>query len=304
MTENWDEARLQRYIDDEVPESLKLEYKRGIVLSKDAKKNPKWMEAFTKDVSAIANSAGGILIYGIAEEDDVPTEFSPVDKTEFSRERLDQVISSNIQPRIDGLIIYPIQLSSHENHVAYVVKIPQSDTAHQASDNRYHKRLNTTITAMAHYEIVDVMGRSKHPNIELEFLLSKEARIYIEGLFPNESRPEPRHRLHIKISNIGRKTAHHYVLNVYVPSSCFKATPAGTNIQTIDGTQFIRWQTTNYIKDHWEPLLPSLNKEWIILMNNFNNEHHQHDNIIWECYADEAVPKISKQTFGLMKRKE
>lgn len=167
--QTWNEAQLQRFIDDEVPESLSLEYKRGTVLSKNAKKNPKWLEELTKDISALANSAGGLLVYGIAEKDDKPTEFAPVDKTDFSRETLDQIIASNVKPRIDGLTIHPVALSSGDNDVAYVIDIPQSNTAHQAYDKRYHKRLNTTTAWMEDYEIRDVMGRGEHPKIDLEF---------------------------------------------------------------------------------------------------------------------------------------
>ena len=102
----------------------------------------------TKDVSAMANSAGGLIIYGIREFDDkakrhLPEKIDPIDRTLFSREWLEQVIN-NIRPRIDKLRITPVPVdpNAHPNSVVYVVEIPRSITAHQDSDLRYYRRYN------------------------------------------------------------------------------------------------------------------------------------------------------------------
>src|SRR5687767_3949320 len=122
----WNEAEIQRYIDDEEEESLELDYKAADALAKtDGKKTE-----MTKDVSATANSAGGIIIYGLREH---PTarhkveKFDPIDRTQFSKEWLEHVIN-NIRPRLTNVIIHPVTLASGANHVAYVVEIPQSNT--------------------------------------------------------------------------------------------------------------------------------------------------------------------------------
>src|SRR2546429_6128711 len=107
------EADLKALIDGRVEESLTLEYKRATALSrKDRDK-----DEITKDVSAFANSAGGILIYGIAEGTSetkhLPVAVSPIDRREFTREWLDQ-LCGRIQPRIDGLKITAIPLTSDD----------------------------------------------------------------------------------------------------------------------------------------------------------------------------------------------
>src|SRR5688572_4036475 len=98
MTETWDEARLMQYITDGIEESLNLDYKAAASLSRDDKKKIE----ITKDVSAMANSAGGVIIYGISEFQDkarshLPEKLDPVDRTLISKEWLEQVIS-NIRP--------------------------------------------------------------------------------------------------------------------------------------------------------------------------------------------------------------
>ena len=59
----WNLDQLQQLIRDNVEESLSLEYKSA---GSFAKSDGKRAEV-VKDVSAFANSSGGVLIYGIAE---------------------------------------------------------------------------------------------------------------------------------------------------------------------------------------------------------------------------------------------
>jgi hypothetical protein len=169
MLTKWNQAELQRHINDGVEESLTLDYKAGDALgTSDGKK-----KEITKDVSAFANSAGGIIIYGIKEDDEedkkhLPEKFAPIDRTQFSKEWLEQVINT-IQPRISGIIIHPVALSTGFNDVAYVVEIPQSTTAHQARDWRYYKRFNFESVPMNDYEVKDVMRRRTLPEVTVEF---------------------------------------------------------------------------------------------------------------------------------------
>lgn len=54
---------LQKLIQNEIEESTVLEYKGSF-----AKQNPKWKEELAKDISALANSNGGTIIFGIREK--------------------------------------------------------------------------------------------------------------------------------------------------------------------------------------------------------------------------------------------
>jgi hypothetical protein len=168
MAREWNKARLLRYIEEGIEESLLLDYKAGDALIKG---NGRAKE-IAKDVSAMANSAGGIIIYGIAEHAEYdlrhrPAGFSPVDRRHCSKETLEQIISSNIQPRISGIKIYPVPLDGSPSQVAYVVSIPQSDTVHQVTGHkRYYKRFNFESVPMEDYEIRDVLNRAARPDLE------------------------------------------------------------------------------------------------------------------------------------------
>src|SRR5450759_2840615 len=98
----WDENDLLGLIQNQTKESIELDYNKCDSLQKtDGKKNE-----LSKDVSAFANSAGGTLVYGIVENGHVPTGLDVgYDPTDITKEWVDQVINSNIHPRIDGVLI-------------------------------------------------------------------------------------------------------------------------------------------------------------------------------------------------------
>jgi hypothetical protein len=177
MLLNFTEAELTQMILSQVEENLHLDYKgAGSLALTDGKK-----KEIAKDISAFANSDGGIVIYGIREFDDdlrrhLPERLDPIDRNNISKEWLEQVINSNIQPKIENLTIHPITLSSSINHVVYVIKIPKSNTAHQASDKKYYKRYNFESVAMEDYEIKDIINRLSSPQLSL--VLNPELTTY------------------------------------------------------------------------------------------------------------------------------
>lgn len=164
--EDIDEEQLYAMIQDGAQESLTLDYKRSAALDKTEGKKSE----LSKDVSAFANSAGGRIIYGIVEQDHLPISIDDgVDPNVISREWLEQVIESKIQPRVQGLKIKPVLLKS--GRTLYVVDIPQATSLapHQASDHRYYRRANFRSVPMEDYEIRDVLRRSSTGNPYLRF---------------------------------------------------------------------------------------------------------------------------------------
>ena len=165
---DWQEDDIQDLIREQRPEDLSLEYKRSDALTKTDEKKSE----ITKDVSAMANSAGGVIIYGIDEQklSKGPIKLdSGVDPDEISREWLEQVIDSGIRRKVGSLRINPVRISSTGRPV-YVVSVPQSNWApHMARDHRYYKRLGTTTTMMEEYEVRDVARRLESPDLHLDF---------------------------------------------------------------------------------------------------------------------------------------
>ncbi|MDK2742125.1 MAG: ATP-binding protein [Nitrospira sp. BO4] len=199
----WTEDNLLSLIRDAVEERLDLEYKRCGALQRDDKK----IQELSKDVSALANSTGGTIVYGMVEDGHLPKTIDEgFDPADISKEWLAQVILGNISPPLQGVTIHPVHLRSHSRgRYAYVVSVPQSTTAHQAKDKRYYRRYNTINVPMGDHEIRDIMNRQKHPALVPRF---------------NVTRMTDRYKLTVSLVNKGQVRAQHVKLVFSLPKTC------------------------------------------------------------------------------------
>ncbi len=145
---------VQRLVTNQVPESIYLDYKASAALA------VKKREELAKDVSAFANSDGGILVYGVTED---PTTHLPLAldsgvDPQWNRERLEQILCDNISPHIEGIAIKEFRLSN--GNLVICIVVPYSfQGPHQASNHKYYKRFNFSSFAMEHYEVEDCRAR-------------------------------------------------------------------------------------------------------------------------------------------------
>jgi Putative DNA-binding domain len=202
----WDIARLNLMISSKIEENASLEYKAAGAFNDTDKKKRDVRTEITKDVSAMANSSGGIIIYGMAEcKDDakrhLPERIDPITRSQFSKEWLEHVIS-NIEPRIASLLIIPIEIPTNPDHVVYIVQIPKSTTAHQALDLKYYRRYNFEAVAMSDSEIRDVMNRQQFPTLSVSAALA----FYGKG-----------GALHFEIHNTGDVLARYFAAIIHTP---------------------------------------------------------------------------------------
>jgi predicted HTH transcriptional regulator len=91
------EADPQSLINDSVPESKRIEYKRELP---DASEQGK--VKFLKSVTAFANTQGGDLIYGMEAEDGIPKQLQPLSMLSIDQvlQRLEQLCASGTDPRL------------------------------------------------------------------------------------------------------------------------------------------------------------------------------------------------------------
>ncbi len=144
---------IEQMVRNQVQENIHLDYKDSRAVRKDAR------DAFAKDISAFANSDGGVIVYGVQEIDHLPIALDQgVDDNEISREWIEAAILTGITPRIDDVRILPIVLAPGRS--LYVIEVAKSFRGpHQASDKRYYKRHNFKSVPMEDYEIADVRNR-------------------------------------------------------------------------------------------------------------------------------------------------
>jgi hypothetical protein len=198
---------LDRLIKDQVMENLTLDYKQSLDLQRDEKKK----EKLCVEITSFANSAGGQVVYGIKEDKHYPVEID--EGADVSKEWIEQVIDSNVQPRIEGLIVHPIKLSKGWG---YCVDIPPATTRapHQAPDGRYYKRQNFQSVRMEDYEIRDVLKRSTTPDLDVQ-LTFEHGRNTCEPQFSDRNVSNP-FMLVIRTVNRSSQPAFHAFIEVLI----------------------------------------------------------------------------------------
>lgn len=331
MTTSWDQKRIQQYIDDKIQESLTLDYKAAEALQKKDEKR----KEITKDVSAMANSAGGIIIYGVREyksEDSsfFPEIIDPVDQSLYTKELLQQVINT-IRPKLDGVIITPVQIGIDTKTIVYIVEIQQSTTAHQASDYRYYKRYNSLSIPMEDYEIRDVMGRLKNPEFEVTFRISKNEYDQVYGgnpyglnmlNTPKKTKHIIEYSLEINAKNISSVVTNYIIAFFKMPSiliseddKIYEGIKEESDIKTITyersntvrdivDTKFMGIEggcINKYGPSRYDPILPKLGINWSIDLDKKYEDLIKQDLVLkWEIYADNANPAIGEIKFNEM----
>src|ERR1700730_11856758 len=157
---SWEEKDLDDLFNGAIMESLTLEYKDSRALGNTDNQKK---EIF-KDISAFANSAGGIIIYGMKESGHLPAGTDDgVDPSKVTREWLENILTANVYPKIADLLVKQIPLTSKgTGTVAYVIEVGQatSRAPHQGPEHKYYKRYNFKAEPMQDYEVRDLMRRS------------------------------------------------------------------------------------------------------------------------------------------------
>lgn len=146
---------IQSLIADEIQESIHLDYKEARAVGKTDKQK----FDFAKDVSAFANSDGGVLVYGIKEKGHLPVAVTGIEHSKFTREFFEQTIRTNISQPSPNFTV--VQIPINEQESVYSIKVEKSyGTPHQCKENKiFYKRHNFESIPMESYEIDDVRNR-------------------------------------------------------------------------------------------------------------------------------------------------
>jgi hypothetical protein len=237
---------LQRLVDEGLEESLVLDYKSSPSLARESKR----IDELCKDVSAMANSAGGQIIYGIKEDKKTHKPClidTGVSDPKLTREWIEQIILSKVQPRIQKLSIERIPLDKTKTHSAFVLAVePTTIGAHQAPDKKYYKRFELSSVPMEDYEIRDISRRAVTPDLFITLSLPQGNTAPVEPLYGQDhSKPVP---LIARIANRSIAPAYYTIVTIGLDTSLIVTSdPAFNNIGTFtepDGHRlnFFRYQ--------------------------------------------------------------
>ena len=112
---------IQTIFKDKVPESRTLDYKLELHPMTDGGN-----KEFLKDVSAFSNTMGGYLIYGIEEEEGIPTGIEGVDVEDFDKLKLhfENLLRTGVDPAIRGVNFQIVDVMELKKIV--IIEIPRS----------------------------------------------------------------------------------------------------------------------------------------------------------------------------------
>ncbi len=152
------------------PESHYMDFSCGLV---DPRRKDPFVNSLCKGISGFSNADSGKIILGVKPKKQGKMEIidkidNGIDPDILGKEDLEQILLSNISPKID-INIHVIKKSSSKNWYA-VIEVPKAYTAVQSLiDYRYYRRRNFKTEPMTNDEILDVMGRAKYPELDLDF---------------------------------------------------------------------------------------------------------------------------------------
>jgi hypothetical protein len=135
---------IQKLRDAKIEESAILDYKEKMISD----------DKLVKHVTAFSNTSGGDLIFGITESGSggYPVDILGIEGN-VNKERLEQIIISNIRPRI-GVQFRKIEVPD-SGRIIFIIRIPegQSRPYYDMRSHKYYKRYNYEAIHIDEFEI-------------------------------------------------------------------------------------------------------------------------------------------------------
>ena len=146
---------LDRLVAHGVAESANLEFKSVKLLSKN---NDRIFSDLSRELTAFANAAGGVLIIGVEEGNN--RQAVGVDPITDNKKN-DSWIEDGLLPRIAPTLQMDIQQVPYGAGFVLVIDVPVSRSApHQAADNKFYARRLFRVDPLLPFEIDDIRRRT------------------------------------------------------------------------------------------------------------------------------------------------
>jgi hypothetical protein len=134
-------------------------------------------QMLAENLSAFANSAGGLLVLGVearkdADGVDAAAAVRPIKELARLQTEVTHAAGELLLPRHDGILVVPVPTPGEPDSGCLAIWVERSERRpHQsqaARDRRYYKRAGDSTFVMEHYDIEDAFRRLVTPELKLE----------------------------------------------------------------------------------------------------------------------------------------
>ena len=251
----------------------------------------------SKQISAFANGAGGLLFIGIDDEGNIDGGVSTSLKGGGTRAWLEDIVSGLVMPKLRNYNVFEVLPASFDSAInegcaVYIVDIKESlDAPHQARDKRYYLRIAGKSRPMDHVHIQDVIRRTHNPKMHLSRFSP-----YGEPELDREDARGPRVFLQFQMCfiNNSRTLAKHVGAEVIIPRQ-FVGKEVKRRILSRGDIAFTqRSGDIAFFRYHPNPVFPGQElvflRFWIGVHTNNIGKLKSLAVIRWRIYADDAEP--------------
>lgn len=131
-------------------------------------------------LSGFANSAGGILIFGLvaakerADEPDVISREDPIRNLVHLLPEIQSLIGKAVVPLVDGVKVKAVNYERDPSRGFAFILVPESDKGpHRAmlkgTCKQYYKRSGDSFYMMEHFDLADMFGKRRRPNLRFNW---------------------------------------------------------------------------------------------------------------------------------------
>ena len=253
-----------------------------------------FLQLLSKQVSAFANGAGGILIIGMHDNGQLDEGVNSTLKG-GTREWLEDVISTSVSPSLKQFNVFEVERPLIENEpprATYVIDLPRSGEApHQSRDHRYYLRVAGKSRPMSHLHLEDVIRRTSLPRVTISRLGH-----YGEPESNNNDQRGPICFVMLRafLHNQGRVMAKHVGVELTLPRA-FIGREVRERMEALSHTHYTQKPGNgSFFRYHPTPLFPTQEVFalciWVCVHRNNMNALKSDAKLLWSVYADDSIP--------------
>ncbi|TFB12197.1 ATP-binding protein [Candidatus Marinimicrobia bacterium MT.SAG.4] len=193
---------IQQLLDTAAPESKIIEYKEKLNLEK-----PEDRIEFAYDVSSFANTDGGHLIYGVAEDKGVPVDIPgfAIENADKLHLKIENIFRDSIDPRLPDISIPPPIPLENDNFIQILYIPPSWKSPHMVkagNRSRFYARNNSGKFQLDVHQIRDAFLKSETVDKKIEkFIQDRISGIINDDLPIDNLNPNAKIILHLIPTN-------------------------------------------------------------------------------------------------------